>query len=93
MDIPSVDDTSFMAKFLSDDEEQILQSWTPTFVGASITVRYFIYTRFLFENLPYERSQRVINEVRIFKRPEYLFSDMPSGYDKGEDPFTYHNGG
>lgn len=54
--IPSVDETSYMAKFLTEDEELIMQSWTPTFEGQSISVKYYVYTRLLFENIPYEKS-------------------------------------
>ena len=30
--------------------------------------------------------------MRIYKRPEFFFSELPSGYERGEDPFTYHDG-
>ena len=33
------------------------------------------------------------NEVRIFKHPEFLFSEQPTGYERDEDPFVYYNGG
>lgn len=56
IDIPSVDETSFMAKFLTEDEELIMQSWTPTFEGKTISIRYYVYTRLLFDDIPYERS-------------------------------------
>lgn len=56
-------------------------------------MRYFIYTRLLFDTLAYEKSQRLANEVQIFKHPEFLYSEMPSGYEPDEDPFVYYNGG
>ena len=54
-----------------------------------MSVRYFVQTRFLFQDIPYEKSQRIQNEVRIYKRPEYIYSEMPSGYEPDEDPFEY----
>ena len=49
-------------------------------------------TRLLYKKLPYDMSQRVINEVRIFTKPMFLFSDTPEGTKAGEDPFEYHGG-
>jgi len=92
MDIPSIDETSFMPKYLSPDEEMLLQSWSPTYHGASFKIRYYVYTRALFTNMPANKCQRVLNEVRIYKRPEFIYSEQPSGYGP-KDPFTYHNGG
>ena len=45
-----------MPKFVSEDEEMIVDAWTPTHIGHSLHVRYFIYTRLLFETIPYEKS-------------------------------------
>lgn len=90
---PAIDQLSFMPKYMDPDEEYVVTQWTPTFVGKVIHVRYYIYTRLLFDGLDYDRCQRMANEVRIFKLPEYLFSDLPTGYERNEDPFTYYNGG
>ena len=91
IDIPSIDETSFMPKYLTTCEELLVESWSPTCSGASFKVRYYIYTRLFFDNIPIEKSQRVKNEVRIFKRPEFIYSQQPSGYES-QDPFTYLNG-
>ena len=53
---PSIDELSFMPKFLTPDEEMVIQSWTPSFYGKAISVRYFVYLRLLFDDLPYEKS-------------------------------------
>ena len=34
-----------------------------------------------------------MNCVRIYRRPEYIFSDYPEGKTPDEDPFTYYNNG
>ena len=82
-----------MPKYLTPDEELIIQGFTPSFEGKVISNRYFIYARLLFDNLPYDKSQRIQYEVRIYKRPEYIYSELPTGYEKDNDPSTYYNGG
>ena len=82
-----------MPKFTDPDEEGVVQQWTPTCIGQVLTVRYFIYTRLLFDEIPYEKCQRLANEVRIYKLPEFLYSELPTGFDRDEDPFEYVNGG
>lgn len=53
---PSIDELSFMPKYLTPDEELIIQGFTPSFEGKVISNRYFIYARLLFDNLPYDKS-------------------------------------
>ena len=58
-EIPSIDETSFMATFLTRDEDLLNQSWTGTYVGQHFSVRYFIYTRPVFVDMPVEKATRV----------------------------------
>lgn len=52
---PSIDELSFMPKFTDCDEEGVVQQWTPTCVGQVVTIRYFLYTRLVFDGLPYDK--------------------------------------
>ena len=46
----------------------------------------------LFKTIPLEECQRVQNELRIYTRPMFLFSEQPDGRS-ADDPFEYHSGG
>ena len=45
----------------------------------------------LYNKIPYEESQRIQNEIRIYTKPMYLFSEQPDGRT-AEDPFEYYGG-
>ena len=91
-ELPNIEDVSWMPKNLSTEEMNTLTYFTPTTYGKLIKIRYFITTRLLYKKLPYDESQRVINEVRIYTKPMFIFSDKPDGLTS-DDPFEYPNGG
>ena len=90
-ELPSIDDISWMPNNLSSDEEVTLSYFTPTSLGSCVRVKYFILTRMLYSKLSYEESQRVSNEIRIYTKPMFLFSEQPDG-KTADDPFEYHGG-
>ena len=91
-ELPSIDEVSWMPSNLSDDQEATLSYFTPTTLGQAVKIRYFILTRLVHKKLPAEQSQRIMNEVRIFTKPMFLFSDTPEGRTPAEDPFEYYGG-
>ena len=90
-ELPNIDDISWMPSNLNPDDEATLSYFTPTTHGSVIKIKYFMLTRMLYNKIPYEESQRIQNEIRIYTKPMYLFSEQPDGRT-AEDPFEYYGG-